>query len=144
MQKALSEIDEIAGSLIDFFSERELIVSSYPSMGSRKPRKSFIPIGIPPSRMVATWKSLVWRLWIAGVVKAFALTDHQVPHIPATIYSKPTAKRNCLESMDGVDRVVEGKDRNNSDSTMNAQETSLHSPRRMHGSPTFGKMTNSH
>ena len=65
--KALSEIDEIAGSLIDFSRREELIVSSYPSMGSRKPRKSFIPIERSAIKDGCNLrKSLVWRLWIWG------------------------------------------------------------------------------
>ena len=48
-----------------------------------------------------------------GGSQAFALTDHQVAHIylPQSTPSLRQKVRNCLESMDGVDRVVEGKDR---------------------------------
>ena len=113
-RKALSEIDEIAGSLIDFFSERGvdcLVLSEYGITETKKviyPNRVFRHQG---------WLQLKEEFGLetldCGGSQAFALTDHQVAHIylPQSTPSLRQKVRNCLESMDGVDRVVEGKDR---------------------------------
>ena len=79
--------------------------------------------------------------------QAFALTDHQVAHIylPQSTPSLRQKVRNCLESMDGVDRVVEGKDREQFGLNHERSGDLIAFAEEMHGSPTtFGKMTNSH
>jgi len=113
-RKALSEIDEIAGSLLDFFSQRGvdcLVLSEYGITETNKviyPNRVFRHQG---------WLQLKEEFGLetldCGGSQAFALTDHQVAHIylPQSTPSLRQKVRNCLESMDGVDRVVEGKDR---------------------------------
>jgi len=113
-RKALSEIDEIAGSLLDFFSQRGvdcLVLSEYGITETNKviyPNRVFRHQG---------WLQLKEEFGLetldCGGSQAFALTDHQVAHIylPQSTPSLRQKVRNCLESIDGVDRVVEGKDR---------------------------------
>ena len=112
--KALAEIDQIAGSLIDFFSTQGvecLVLSEY---GITEVSKVIYPNRIFRHQ---GWLNLKEEFGLetldSGGSQAFALTDHQIAHIylPQSNPALRRKVRSCLESMDGVATVFEGKER---------------------------------
>lgn len=108
----LMEIDQLCGSLIDFYEARDaqvIVLSEYGITPVNKP--------IHPNRilreagLLQVREELGLELLDAGASQAFAVADHQIAHIyindPAV---KLTVKR-LLEQTDGVDWVLddEGK-----------------------------------
>ena len=112
--KALAEIDQVAGDLIDDLEKREITPILLSEYGITKvnqviyPNREFRHQG---------WLSLKdefdGETLDCGGSKAFALTDHQIAHVyvqgdDPQLLGKV---RSCLESMDGVDMVLQGKER---------------------------------
>ena len=112
--KALAEIDQVAGDLIDDLEKWEITPILLSEYGITKvnqviyPNREFRHQG---------WLSLKdefdGETLDCGGSKAFALTDHQIAHVyvqgdDPQLLGKV---RSCLESMDGVDMVLQRKER---------------------------------
>lgn len=113
-EKALYEIDELAGSLIDFLNARGIeciVLSEYGITQVDKviyPNRHFRHQG---------WLNIKEEFGKdtldSGGSQAFALTDHQIAHIylPHNNPSLRAKVKACLESLDGVANVLEGETR---------------------------------
>ncbi|MDG1139857.1 MAG: alkaline phosphatase family protein [Opitutales bacterium] len=114
IKKALHEIDEVAGDLIDYFENKgvtPIILSEYGITEVNKviyPNREFRHQG---------WLSIKEEFGKetldCGGSDAFALTDHQVAHIYIKNECPEIRKeiRASLEAMDGVSQVLEGRTR---------------------------------
>lgn len=109
-QQALKEIDELAGSLIDFLTNRGvqcLVLSEYGITEVQRviyPNRSFRQQG---------WLNIKEEFGRdtldSGGCKAFAVTDHQIAHVYLP-QSNPELRQkvcSCLESLDGVASVLQ-------------------------------------
>ena len=111
LPKALLEIDQVAGDLIAYFENKgvtPILLSEYGISEVDKviyPNRDFRHQG---------WLSIKEEFGKetldCGGSDVFALTDHQVAHIYINNQSPDFRKkvRACLESLDGVDEVLEG------------------------------------
>ena len=117
-EQAVKEIDELAGSLIEYFSNRGvhcIVLSEY---------------GITEvNRVIYPNRALRHQGWLnikdefgldtldSGGSRAFALTDHQIAHIYLQEKSSDfSAKvKAAIESLDGVAMVLEGEARKQAD-----------------------------
>ena len=113
-KQALKEIDELAGSLIEFLSDRRvhcIVLSEYGITAVNRV--------IYPNRALRHqgWLNIKEEFGLdtldSGGSRAFALTDHQVAHVylQDKTSSFSAKVRVCLESLDGVATVLEGKSR---------------------------------
>ena len=113
-KQALKEIDELAGSLIEFLSDRGvhcIVLSEYGITAVNRV--------IYPNRALRHqgWLNIKEEFGLdtldSGGSRAFALTDHQVAHVylQDKTPSFSAKVRVCLESLDGVATVLEGKSR---------------------------------
>ena len=81
-KKHLREIDQLAGSLIDFLRKRGIECIVLSEYGITEVNKAIYPKSlIPPSRMVEYKRRIQPGTLDSGGSKAFAITDHQVAHI---------------------------------------------------------------
>lgn len=113
-RQALKEVDDLAGSLIDFLTDRDvrcLVLSEYGITEVQRviyPNREFRHQG---------WLNIKDEFGLdtldSGGSKAFALTDHQIAHIylPESTPELRQKVRSCLESLDGVATVIEGEER---------------------------------
>ena len=113
-KKALEEIDELAGSLIDFLSKRGIeciVISEYGITEVNKvihPNRHFRHQG---------WLNIKEEFGLetldSGGSKAFAITDHQIAHIylQDNDPSFRSEVRSHLKSLDGIACILEGDER---------------------------------
>lgn len=109
--RAVKEIDELAGSLIEFLSERGVHCMVLSEYGITEVNRVIYPNRIFRHQ---GWLSIKDEFGLdtldSGGCRAFALTDHQVAHI--YIQEKNPdflAKvKAAIESLDGVAKVLEG------------------------------------
>jgi predicted AlkP superfamily pyrophosphatase or phosphodiesterase len=113
-RQALKEIDDLAGSLIDFLTDRDvrcLVLSEYGITEVQRviyPNREFRHQG---------WLNIKEEFGLdtldSGGSKVFALTDHQIAHIylPESTPELRQKVRSCLASLDGVATVIEGEER---------------------------------
>ena len=113
-EKALHEIDELAGSLIDFLNARGIeciVLSEYGITQVDKviyPNRHFRHQGWLNIKEEFSLETLD-----SGGSKAFAITDHQIAHIYLNNSDSKFRSKvaEYLESMDGVSTVLEGEKR---------------------------------
>ena len=113
-EKALGEIDQLAGSLIDFLSKRGIDCIVLSEYGITEVKKA-----IYPNRLFRHqgWLNIKEEFGLdtldSGGSKAFAITDHQIAHIylqdnDPSFRSEVT---KSLESMEGVAAVLDESSR---------------------------------
>ncbi len=106
---AAGEIDELAGGLAEHFINegcRVLIVSEYgigAVDGAVAPNRALREAGLLSVR-----HELGREYLDTGASRAFAIADHQVAHVYVHDPADLQATRSTLESLDGVDQVLDG------------------------------------
>ncbi len=114
IHKALNEIDQIAGDLISFYEKKGIRLAILSEYGITEVQKVIYPNRIFRKK---GWLSIKDELGLeyldCGGSQAFAITDHQIAHIYLQNGSPQFRKevRNCLENMEGVEKIFEGDSR---------------------------------
>ena len=112
--KAIKEIDQLSGALIDFLSQRGIKCIVLSEYGITEAKRV-----IYPNRLFRHqgWLNIKEEFGLetldSGGSKAFAITDHQIAHIylPGNDSSLKKKVKTCLQSLDGIASVLEGEDR---------------------------------
>ncbi|MDA8823019.1 alkaline phosphatase family protein [Opitutales bacterium] len=112
--KALNEIDQVVGELISFYEKRGIRLIILSEYGITEVKNVIYPNRVFRDK---GWLSIKDELGLeyldCGGSKAFTITDHQVAHVYLQDESPSFRKevRNCLESMEGVEKILEGESR---------------------------------
>jgi predicted AlkP superfamily pyrophosphatase or phosphodiesterase len=104
----LKELDDLCGTLIDFYTLRRasvVILSEYGVAPVSKP--VHINRVLREKGLLAVREELGRELLDAGASKAFAVADHQVAHVYVNDRSKLEEVRALLEGTAGVERVLD-------------------------------------
>jgi predicted AlkP superfamily pyrophosphatase or phosphodiesterase len=107
-EKALREVDEIAGELLDFARKRELrtvILSEYgitPVTGAVHPNRALREAGLLRVR-----EELGREQLDPGASAAFAVSDHQLAHVYVKDERRVPEVRALFEKLSGVERVLD-------------------------------------
>ena len=106
--KDLRELDDVCGTLIDFFELRRasvMVLSEYGIMPVSRP--VHLNRVLREKGLVTVREELGRELLDAGESKAFAVADHQVAHVYVNDASKLDEVRRLVESTPGVERVLD-------------------------------------
>jgi predicted AlkP superfamily pyrophosphatase or phosphodiesterase len=105
--KDLKELDDVCGTLIDFFSMRRasvIILSEYGIEPVNQP--VHLNRLLREKGLLAVREELGRELLDAGASAAFAVADHQVAHVYVNDRSKVEEVKRLVESAPGVERVL--------------------------------------
>ena len=106
--KDLKELDDLCGTLIDFFELRRasvVILSEYGILPVSRP--VHLNRLLREKGLLTVREELGREMLDAGASKAFAVADHQVAHVYVNDMSKREEVRTLLESAPGVERVLD-------------------------------------
>ena len=106
--KDLKELDEVCGTLIDFFELRRasvIVLSEYGIMPVSRP--VHLNRVLREKGLITVREELGHELLDAGESKAFAVADHQVAHVYVNDPLKLDEVRRLVESTPGVERVLD-------------------------------------
>ena len=109
--RALAEIDEVVGRLLDFFTRngvRTLWLSEYGIESVDRviaPNRTLRELG-----MLAVRTELGRELLDAGASRAFAVADHQVAHVYVRHDDDIEVVRDAIAAIDGVESVLDADD----------------------------------
>jgi predicted AlkP superfamily pyrophosphatase or phosphodiesterase len=106
--KDLKELDDVCGTLIDYFELRRasvVILSEYGIMPVSRP--VHLNRVLREKGLITVREELGRELLDAGSSKAFAVADHQVAHVYVNDPAKLDEVRRLLESTPGVERVLD-------------------------------------
>jgi len=105
-KQAITDIDELVGDLIDFFTKRGVEVMILSEYGISEVSK---PVHLNRIFREKGWltvkKELGREMLDLGASKVFAIADHQVAHIYVNDLVLLEEVRSLLTSVDGVDKV---------------------------------------
>jgi predicted AlkP superfamily pyrophosphatase or phosphodiesterase len=112
--KDLKAVDDVCGDLIRFYEMRDtqvIVLSEYGIVPVKKP--IHINRVLRKLGFIAVRNEMGLEVFDAGASAAFAVADHQAAHVYVNDLSKISAVRSALESIDGVDLVLDaaGKQR---------------------------------
>jgi predicted AlkP superfamily pyrophosphatase or phosphodiesterase len=104
----LREVDDVAGSLVDFYEQRGarvLVLSEY----------GIVPVTMPvhlnrvlrQAGMIAVREELGLEVFDPGASRAFAVADHQVAHVYVNDQRRREEIKELVASTPGVDRVLD-------------------------------------
>jgi predicted AlkP superfamily pyrophosphatase or phosphodiesterase len=104
----LREIDDVSGSLVDFYEQRGarvLVLSEY----------GIVPVTMPvhlnrvlrQAGMIAVREELGLEVFDPGASRAFAVVDHQVAHVYVNDQRRREEIKELVASTPGVDRVLD-------------------------------------
>lgn len=108
----LKDIDGVCEDLIEYYEKKDaqvIVLSEYGITDVNNPihinrelrRKGYIEVR----------REQTWELLDAGISKAFAVADHQVAHIYINDPKVKAEVKSLIESLDGVEKVLEGQER---------------------------------
>ncbi len=104
----VAEVDECAGRIIDAAHQRDtqvVVVSEYGLSAVQR------PVHINRHLRSAGWLSVrggpFGEMLMPGESAAFAVADHQLAHVYVRDRDRIGEVRSCLQSIDGIDRVVD-------------------------------------
>ena len=108
VQKDLKELDDLCGTLMDFYELRRasvVILSEYGIVPVSKP--VHLNRVLREKGLLAVREELGRELLDAGASKAFAVADHQVAHVYVNDPAKLEEVWTLLEGTSGVERVLD-------------------------------------
>jgi len=110
LAKDLKELDDVCGTLIDFFTLRRasvVILSEYGIAPVSKP--VHLNRLLREKGLLTVREELGHELLDAGASAAFAVADHQVAHLYVNDRTKLDGVKRLVESAPGVERVLDGQ-----------------------------------
>jgi predicted AlkP superfamily pyrophosphatase or phosphodiesterase len=104
----LAEIDAVCGTLLKHYEDRGARVTVLSEYGiTAVDRTIHLNRILREHNLIAVREELGFDLLDAGASAAFAVSDHQVAHVYLNDKSKLNAVRSLLESIPGVERVLD-------------------------------------
>ena len=107
------QVDELCADLIRFYEERGASVVVLSEYGIRDvARPVHVNRALREHGLLAVREELGHELLDAGASAAFAVADHQVAHVYVNDPARLTAVRTIVESLPGVERVLDARGKN--------------------------------